>query len=253
MSTIETTTTAAETKKSFRIKLEKLDGGFISDITGKRKIHRDEYEVSDTIDFNNILKSVDEGEYHLNIDFMTQEQHIEHLELMNTIALGKEEQMSLQEAKESGLIETEKFNPNKSLPNDDEWSKEIRVNIGNAYSAERLRNIDWKMIEEKMPMTNAEKCKICGMNKNTMYTVWNAARKGKATFNIGTTRVAMTILAKYYEAHLGLRTSTKDQLEKLKEDMLATLRELELAAGEVKFIKSGDVIKKIAEMRKQLL
>jgi hypothetical protein len=63
----------------------------------------------------------------------------------------------------------------------------------------------------------------------------------------------MTILAKYYEKNLNIRTSTKEQSEMVKEQMLAKLRELELMTVNQKFIKASEVSKKINSMRNFLL
>jgi len=54
--------------QSLRLSLEKLDGGFISDITGKRRIYQHADEVVDMLNMNKIVGKLDHAEYKLHID-----------------------------------------------------------------------------------------------------------------------------------------------------------------------------------------
>jgi hypothetical protein len=249
---MDTTQTNTDTK-SFRFQLEKLDGGFISDLTGKRKIYKDANEIVDMLSLEDILKKVSDDVYHLNIDLVQKDRMEDYLDLAALYTEEKAKEVSLyDEAKAEGIIEgADEFNPDK--PVEEEECKSIKVTASNAYSAARLKSLDWAYFEEHLPLTASEKAAICGGSASTVYQQFVKAKTGKATFNLTKTRIGFTILAKYYEANLGIRTSTKDQLDQLKENMLATLRELELIASTNKFTKSTEVNKKINEMRKHLL
>jgi len=244
--------TKPEIQKTFRFEIEKMEGGFVSDITGKRKIHKDAYEIDEEVNLRRMFDSVPNDLYYLNIDFLTKTEYDERIGLLDAI---KEEHLSVEQAKEQGIIEpADKFNPYKETTPEEFDIKNIKVDHSNCYSSGRLKSIDWRAYHKLLPLTNTERCNISGANPNTMYNAWTSALKNKASFHNKDTRVTFTILSKYYEAHTGIRTSSKDQIIKLKEDMLRTINELELMAKMSKgFVKAKDITNKLDEMKKHLI
>lgn len=240
--------------KSIRVQLEKLDGGYISNVSGKRSIYRSTDDILDVLDIPSMFNTLEENEYHLNIDLVPKdkmEDYVDLIALNNNISI-VEEHLSYQQAKELGIIQgADEFNPHTHT--EESIEKVIKVTADNAYHIGRLKSIDWNCYDEQLPMTNAERTKIGGISSQAMYNQWRKAKEGKASFHQTNTRVAFTILAKYYEANLGVRSCTKDKLALLKADMLKALRELETTALAAKFVKCSVVSKSINEMRKHLL
>jgi hypothetical protein len=150
------------------------------------------------------------------------------------------------------MIESEKFNPIKKVE-EEESLNEIKVDISNAYSIGRLKAINWGELHEQLPMLPSEITAITGMNTTTLYASLPKARKGEFSFQNTTTRIGFTILAKYYEKTLDIRTSTKESTEKMKETMLNCIREIELMASKNKFLPAKDIMKKLHETRNSLL
>jgi len=240
--------------QSLRLSIEKLDGGYISDITGKRKIYQHADEVVDMLNMNKIIGRLEHAEYKMNIDIVHIDDHQEYLDMEDLRANYKQEAaMSIEEAKECGIIEeAPKFNPMPTEPVLDLHAP-IKVTMTNAYTTARLKSIDWKSFDEQLPMTVPEKAKICGMNTTSLYSTWVKVLNGKMEYQRTPTRIAMTILAMYYEKHLGIRTSTKEQCEKMKEDVLKLIRDIELIGDKKSHVKTTDVAKKLVEMRKILM
>jgi hypothetical protein len=250
---IKESTPKKRTIKSVRVLVEKLDNGFISDAEGKRRIYNDTTEIIQAVGMNSILDKIDQNEYRLNIDLIPKEEYEDYVD---AVAFGEkmkeEETLSLQKAKEQGIIECEKFSPFK-IKHEVEPDTEIKITAANCYTVARLRAINFSELDAQLPLTNTEKAKICGISIGTMYGLWKKVISGNSKYQLSSTRIAMTILAKYYEKNLNIRTSTKDQHEQLKSSLLESIREIELMTDGNKFIKSSELSKKINEMRKLLM
>lgn len=231
--------------KQIKLTIEKLEGGYISDVEGKRKIYADAEEIVDTLGLFKNINKLEHGEYHMNIAIMHKDDH-DIMELERNDAI-----ISLEQAKENGIIEgADKFDPNKTVPScEDNLVGPIKITINNAYSIDRLKSIDWKGFHEKLFLQPAEITAITGMNNTTLYSSLPKVRAGKFTFAHAKARIGFTILAMYYERVLGVRTSTKEQCEQMKENSLKLIREMELLAA-AKYIKSSELMKKLNEMRK---
>jgi hypothetical protein len=85
-----------------------------------------------------------------------------------------------------------------------------------------------------------------------MYQLWRTAVSGKALYHTAANRIAFTILAKYYESQLGMRTTQKDNVDKLTTEMLALIREMEIMASKAQWVKSSAIGPVIGKMRKLL-
>jgi hypothetical protein len=177
----------------------------------------------------------------------------DYKDYMNLIELYKnEEVLTLQGAKEAGIIECEKFNP-LPAPVEPDLKAPIAVNAGTAYSIERLKAINWADMHKQVFLQPSEITKLTGMNTTTLYASLPKVRKGDFSFQHAATRVGFTILAQYYEKTLGIRTSTKDMCEQMKTDMLECIREIELMGSTQKFLKTSEVMKKLSAVRNTLL
>jgi hypothetical protein len=235
--------------KSLRITIEKLDGGYISDAEGKRKIYKETEDVIDAVGINKLLNNIDSDEYKLNIDLVPKEIESEYIDVLTFgMQLKKDENIDLR-----NVIEKETFNPFPKKAEDNEPLTEIKVDEKNCYSTARLQAIDWNAFDQQLPLTVVEIAEITGANVTTMYSTWRKAKDGTLKYQIKNTKITMTILAKFYEKNLGIRTSTKEKIELLKEQMLKSIREMELMMDKKSHVKTSDMTKKINEMRKVLI
>lgn len=232
---------------SLRITVEKLDGGFISDVEGRRKIYRDTEDVIEAIGVDKLLNGIKKDEYKLNIDLVPSDEHENYVDALNFGTELRDKEKSTPELLNE-VIEENKFNPN-IIKNRTEFSKNIKVTEANAYSMARLSAIDWVQLDKELPMKVNQIAEICGGNKTSMYSIWKNVKNGKANFRLTQTRIQMTILAKFYEISLGIKTSSKDKNEKL----LANIREIETMNTKSGFIKLSEITKKLNEMKKILL
>lgn len=242
--------------KSIKFTLEKLEGGFISDAEGKRKIYGQADDILDAINMHKVVNRLDHAEYHVNISVIHKDEHQDILDLIDLRSNYKAEEaehMTIDKAKECGLIEVEKFDPNKSAPVDEHHNeKEIKVTIKNAYTVSRLKSLPWAEWHDQLHMSVPEKAQIAGLNATSFYSMWNNMLSGKALYTSTKTRIGCTILAKYYERNLGVRSSTKEQMELLKENLLKEIREIEVLADS-KFVKSSILLTRLGDMRKMLM
>lgn len=250
VNTEKSISTTMEEITSIRINLEKLDGGYISDVKGTRKIYAKKSDVIEDIGINNILDGITHNEYRLHIDLVPKEKYEDYVDAMEFGIQVQEQKKSNAELTEE-LIEKNKFNPIKSESNAIDLN--IKIDEKNCYTAARLKAIDWKKFHEEMPLTAEEKADIAGITRQNMYFTWSSIMKGKALFQVKKTRIAFTILAKFYEANLGVRSSTKEQNELLKDKMLKSIREIQLLENKSGFIQFKELAKKLAEMQKILL
>ena len=255
LTTVETANVAITENQTQIVKvlIEKLDGGFISNATGRRAIHKDAYSVADALGIEDMIKAMPNEEYHLDVVFTPKNIYKEYEDLI-ALALDKEE-LTLESAKELGIIESgEVFNPYKVNPVDiQDTQGPIKIDAKNCYGPSRLKAIDWKSLKEQVDMPISELAGIAGLNKQTFYNTWANIMLGKYTYQRVEIRIGLTILAKYFEKTLDVRTSTKEQCEKMKDDLNKMIRELEIMGSGKSHIKTSDVQKKLIEMRKVIL
>jgi gas vesicle protein len=84
-----------------------------------------------------------------------------------------------------------------------------------------------------------------------MYNIEGQIKKGTATFLRDTTRVHMTILAKYFERIDGVKSSLKDEVEHKNKVITECVEELQLISAKKCLIQSGSVdsiLKKLKEL-----
>lgn len=125
------------------------------------------------------------------------------------------------------IVQRDVFNPYGNKPIDE---KELRLSITkqNCYSAERLKTIDFVELDNQLPMSNIRKAEICGIKSGTLYSSWSKIKIGEFNFSSIDVRIYMTVLAKYYEIVLGIRSSKKDELEKIKGELKLQIEELNI-------------------------
>lgn len=237
--------------KSIRVNLEKLDGGYISDAKGTRKIYAKKSEILEDIGMPSILDGILHDEYKLHIDLIPKEKFDDYVDAMNFGIQAKEQEKSNKELVDE-LVEKNTYNPFKS-GSTEEFSKEIKIDGKNCYSTARLKSIDWQQFNEKLPMTIVEMSEVSGVPKTALYSIMASIKKGTYTFTSKNARIGLTILAKFYEANLGIRTTIKENNDLMKQTLLNNIREIELMNTKSGFIKYTEIAKKLGEMKKILL
>lgn len=239
--------------KTIRVQLEKLDGGFISDASGKRKIHQEAHEITSTLNLATILNTLEDDMYHLNIDLVPKDKVSGYMDIM---ALHTQEmpQMTYEQAKAEGIIQpADRFNPHP-IKNEKVIEKDIKVTADNAYTIDELKKIDWKLYGSQLSLTVNQKTEISGMSYQAMNAQWKKAVKGTASFHLSSTRIGFTILAKYFEANIDLKVTTKAQLDEIKSVTLEHLQMIELLCSRSgKYIVGSEVMRIVSKMRKPLL
>jgi hypothetical protein len=138
------------------------------------------------------------------------------------------------------IVQRDVYSPFKTKVIDEDKLR-LSVTKANAYSAARLMQIDFLELDKQASLTIARKSEICGVHKGTFYSTWSKVSKGIAVFQSPETRVAMTVLAKYYEAVLGIRTSKKDELDKLKAGIEEEIANLEVIFEKRALVHSNNV------------
>jgi hypothetical protein len=196
-----------KTGHSLAIEIEKLDGGFISNISGKRRIYKNAIDVDGAIDISDVLTKVKEDEYILTVELIPKHQY--------KVIVVEEPQPNVQEniqglkelpklsyyeqAKLDGIIkEADKFDPNPAVKPVKEEAV-ISVTPFNCYSIAQLKAVDWNKYDKEIPLTIREKTDITGIVHSTLYNLLPKVAAGTFQWQSVGTRVGMTILAKYYE------------------------------------------------------
>lgn len=148
---------------------------------------------------------------------------------------------TIDELRDSVVIK-ETFSPIKKHPEVDEDKLRLSVNQTNAYSAERLKKIDFITLMEEHGINVKRAAEIVGDKPVNMYPLLRPILKGDAKFNFVATRIKMTIIAKYIEAVSGIRTSKKDELDKIKSDIMIEVNKLDLLIKQNNHIHSNTLI-----------
>lgn len=240
---------------TLRVEIEKLDGGYISNVINKkRRIFKNALDIDDAIDLKTILGSVEDDEYMLNIDLIPKDRYQEFLDSYNVGATqALEDELSLlEQAKIDGVIQpADTFDPHIIKKKED--LHVIAIDAKTAYPAARLKQINWKSYDEQLPLSTQEKAIIMGVKNGNMYQLWRTAVAGKALYHTAANRIGFTTLAKYYESNLGFRTNQKDSVDKLVTELLAHVREIELLAAKAAWTKSSALGTIVGKMRGLLI
>ncbi len=243
---------------SLRVEIEKLDGGYISNITGKRRIYKGAHDIDDAINFKHMIGNVEEGEYMLSVDLVPKEEYVavvkgEELITSNPIQTIEGSNLSIYErAKLDGVIQpAEKFDPEPHKPVID-VTKPISVTPGSCYTISQLQSIPWAKHDKEFPLSYREKSELTGIVDSTMYNVWNKIIAGTFQWQSANTRIGMTILAHYYE----MRAEKKQKVEGIPprndKRLMEIVREIELLC-KGGMVKSNVLLKKTEQFKKLLI
>lgn len=242
----------AQVSHTLQLTIEKLDGGFISDVEQKRRIYRSFSDIEDAIDLKEVINKLEDNEYNLCISIMPKGEIIQQPEQEEEI---EDDGLSLLErAKKNGIIKpADTFSPYPVTTKEED--NVIRVTLKTAYSIDKLRKINWGDLDSRLSLSMAEKALISGMKHSSIYSVWGKAVSGKFQFQSSVSRIGMTILAQYYEKQLGSTAPIiKERDEKLIEALLAEIKELEsLNNHGTGWTKASIITNSVAKMRKLLI
>lgn len=205
-------------KKAVRIEIEKISNGYLfSDFTenipGEKRFEPEKTNLFKILKNNEAIGGLIENDDQTII-----------LEVIRHDVPTAPVEPEIGDLKDS-VVEKTKFNPfpNKPL---DENELRLSVNINNAYSAERLRKIDWLDLQAKLPMKLKRIAEICGKSYPTLFNTYSKIKKGNPTFHHKEQRIYMTVLAKYYESVLGVQSSKKDEIDKIKSEVMEQIESL---------------------------
>jgi hypothetical protein len=93
----------------------------------------------------------------------------------------------------------------------------LSVNSSNAYSADKLKKIDFNSLFIELGITNKRASELVGDSEQSIYQILRKVKNGTATYSFKSTRVKMTIIAKYMESVSGLRYTKKEELDRIRE------------------------------------
>jgi hypothetical protein len=249
-----------KTGHSIRVEIEKLDGGYISNVSGKRRIYKNAVEIDEAIDIKQVLANVEENEYMLSIDLIPKGEYIpcvagEEAITSNPImhAVSPKGLSLYEQAIADGIIQkANEFNPIKA-PAPIDTTKPIAITAVTAYTIDHLSSIDWAKYEKEMPLTCGEKATISGIKDSTMYNLWPKILKGTFQWQSINTRIGMTILAQYYERMSTKKTRKDDGIPPRNDKRLMELvTEIELMC-KGGMVKSNLILKKTEQFKKLLI
>lgn len=251
----------AETKigHSISVNIEKLDGGFISDISGKRRIYKNALDIDDAIDIKNVLTHVEENDYILSIDLIPKEAYVcrtKGEEMITSNPIGYEDDGSLSildKAKRDGIIQpADVFNPEPAKPVVD-TTKPIAVTVANCYTIAQLQAVPWAKYDKEYPLTCREKSDISGIVGSTMYNLWIKVEAGTFQWQSINTRIGMTVLAQYYERKAEKKIRKDDGLPPRNDKrLMEVVTEIELLC-KGGLIKPNILMKKVDQFKKLLI
>ena len=249
---------------SLRVEIEKLDGGYIFNITGKRRIYRDAIDIDDAIDIKDVLTKMEDNEYMLTIDIVPKGEYVcnvkgdEMITSNRILEMAKDPQLDdnglsiYEQAKLDGTIQSaDKFEPEPAKPVVD-TTKPIAVTIATSYTIEQLKAVPWTKYDKEFPLTCREKSDISGISGSTMYNLWIKVEAGTFQWQSVNTRIGMTILAQYYER----KSEKKQKIESIPprndKRLMELITEIELLAKS-SHVKSNVLLKKTEQIKKLLV
>lgn len=249
------------TNRSYKIQIEKLDGGYISDVSGKRKIHKHESDITGAIDIETQLAELSEGEFILCVDIIPRQQFVdavlneEHATIYRTQTpkeLSKETDKFLSlrdQAIKDGIIQkADEFDP---IIHKDH-SGPISVGLANCYTIDELMKFDWKNADFNIPLTYSEKSKITGLKDSMLHNLWPKIITHKYSWTTESVRIKMTILAKYYQQKLDKKAKIETLPPRNDKRIMEVVTEMELLAKS-SMVKSSALQKKLDALKKLLI
>ncbi len=233
--------------------VEKLDGGYITDITGKRKIFTDKGDMCDAFGIAQVFDVMNDEEYEISVTLIPTSDIRNGLVTSNVaIAIPKQEceeepesaseliekaessGLSIwEQAKKDGIIQAvEPYNPLPATVEhvDDTDPHNIVVTAKNAYTAAELKAINWKEYDDHCPLTMHQRASISGYSYGGIHTLWATMIKGTLKCETINSRIKLTILAKFYELKMGIASViyTAEDMEAFKSDINLIVKEMEL-------------------------
>lgn len=257
--------TELKSRHSLRVEIEKLDGGYISNITGKRRIYRDAVDIEEAIDIRTVLNKVEDSEYILSIGLVPKEEYVctvrgEDMITSNKILeMAKDPQLEdeglsvYEKAKRDGTIQpADVFNPEPIKPVVDP-NKPIVVDMNTCYTIDQLSNINWSEYDKVVKLSMHEKADISGIVYSTMYNAWNKIVAGTFQWQSVSTRIGMTILAQYYEKIIDKKKRKDDGVPPRNDKrLMEVVTEIELLC-KGGLIKPNVLLKKVEQFKKLLI
>ncbi len=244
------------TGHSLKVEVEKLSGGFISNISGKRRIYKDAHDIDDEVGIGPLLDKTEDNEYILSIDLIPKDQYQAFLDgqAMAITEVKKEEEIiTLDKAKELGIIQpADKFDPEPAKPVVN-LAEPITVTISNCYTIAQLQAVPWAKYDKEFPLTSREKSDISKITDSTMYNLWNKVLAGTFQWQSINTRIGMTILAHYYEKRAEKKQRKDDGLPPRNDKrLMEVVSEIELLC-KGGLIKPNVLMKKVEQFKKLLI
>lgn len=251
---------------SAKIQIEKLNGGFISDASGKRSIYTNSAveQIEEDINLANVFNEIEEGEYILAIDLIPREQFVanvaavsveEHnsyheVDSIDIISKLESNEPGWQKAVKDGIIQAaDKFNPINYNP---DLGAVISVGLANCYTIDELTKFDWKDADAKIPLTYSEKAQITGLKDSYLHNTWPKIISGTFQWTSQDARLKMTILAKYYQQKLDKKAKIESLPPRNDKRLMEVVTEIELMCkGGI--IKSNLLLKKVDQFKKLLI
>lgn len=244
-----------------KIQVEKLEGGYISDALGKRKIYKQSAEIEYDLNIPTLLDNIEDGEYILAIDLVPRQDFVnaalneEHAQIYHKlqpgdiIAKAKElNEPGWQKAVENGIIQkADEFDP---IIHKDH-SGPISVGLANCYTIDELLKFDWKDADAKIPLTNSEKAQITGLKDVYIHKLWPKILSNTFQWTVLDTRIKMTILAKFYQQKLDKKAKIETLPPRNDKRIMEVVTEMELLA--VGGLVKSNVLRKKLEALKKLL
>lgn len=250
-----------KTRHSQVIQIEKLDGGYISDILGKRKIYGNSLILENDINIKNVVNDLEEGDYILNINIVPKNEFVDNIIKEGEAFYNKSTPEEADETKKvnepgwaqavkDGIIEkADKFNPINYNP---DLGGTISVNLANCYTIDELTKFDWKGADAKIPLSYSEKSQITGIKDSNLHNLWPKISGGKYQWTVLDTRIKMTILAKYYQQKLEKKAKIESLPPRNDKRLMEVVTEIELLCKS-SMVKSNVLLKKVEQFKKLLI
>jgi hypothetical protein len=206
-------------KKEIKIEVKKISNGFLFTETCSESQEKLTFKESKSNVFD-LLK--DNEEY---IEFIENEDDYLLVEVALHNVSQKTPEPDINSLREKVVVK-EVYNPVKTKDID---LNELRLSVtkNNCYSAERLASIDFKALDQQLPMSFVKRAEIAGAKSQTIYSMYSRILKNTATFQTTQSRIYMTVLAKYYEMVLQIRSSKKDELERVTDGIRDEIKNLD--------------------------
>jgi hypothetical protein len=229
-------------RKEVKVHIEKITNGYLFTETGEEDKKRKSFTDSKKNVFDLLLNG---GEVKNLLESDSENDIMLEITCYDIESAGSETIENLRDQ----LVQKEVFDPFKNNQIN-EVELRLSVNKTNAYSVQRLQSIDFISLDAQLPMSHVRKAEISGMHQATFYANWTTIKKGNPVFASPQARVGMTILAKYYELALGVRSSKKDELDRITDGIKIEIGHLEELFNKRAHIPSNSVEPIILNLKK---